>query len=332
MHITSNLTSKRGIGRDFVILFILLVLGGSYLVSRASDMSGYNLAEDADNDGLTNAEEKLYGTDPTNDDTDGDGYSDGIEVSSGFNPLKKAPGDKIVAVEASVVEGSAVKATNNMTQQVSEKIAEIVRNPEQTSDGTSQISLDQLDAYAQQISGGTSAEITLPDVDVDSIKIKDQSYPKLSKDKKKAQVRQDVIEYLTTISYIFASNSPQSFKSEDELSKISDDSVNDAISAISSGNFSKLQTFTENGDRMLSQVEDVEVPQAMLDVHVKALKLAKYAALTKDEIAASSQDDPIKTMQALSKTQGFLNTIISFVTEVQSVLSEYEIDDIPLDL
>lgn len=320
---------------DFAVLFVLVLLSGSYFVSHASDMSGNNLAEDSDHDGLTNAEEKLYGTDPNNPDTDGDGYSDGVEVSSGFDPLKKAPGDKVVSATPTASEetGGTASTTDNVTQQVSEKIAEIVKNPEQASDGTSQVSLDQLDAYAQQISGASaSADITLPDVDMNSIKVKDESYPKLSKDKKKERIRQDIIEYLTTISYIFASNSPQSFKNEDDLSKISDSSVNDVMSAISTGNFSKLQAYAENGDRMLTQIEDVEVPQTMLDVHVKALKLAKYASLMKGEIASSSQDDPIKTMQSLSKTQGFLNTVVAFVNDVQSTLSEYEINDIPLDL
>ena len=48
---------------------------------------------DPDNDGLTNLEEyqltDVYGnsTDPTNPDTDGDGYDDGYEVERGANPL-----------------------------------------------------------------------------------------------------------------------------------------------------------------------------------------------------------------------------------------------------
>ena len=44
-------------------------------------------ALDSDNDGLTDAEEKIYGTDPHNPDTDGDGYLDGAEVKAGYNPL-----------------------------------------------------------------------------------------------------------------------------------------------------------------------------------------------------------------------------------------------------
>lgn len=42
---------------------------------------------DPDNDNLTNAEERFYGTDPANADTDGDGYKDGEEVRNGYNPL-----------------------------------------------------------------------------------------------------------------------------------------------------------------------------------------------------------------------------------------------------
>ncbi|MDP3298128.1 MAG: Ig-like domain-containing protein [Thermodesulfovibrionia bacterium] len=55
---------------------------GSYtLIYEISDVQG-----DADNDGLTNAEEVALGTNPFNWDTDGDGYSDGEEVNKGSNP------------------------------------------------------------------------------------------------------------------------------------------------------------------------------------------------------------------------------------------------------
>lgn len=42
---------------------------------------------DTDGDGLTDAEEALYKTDPNNPDSDGDGFSDGEEVKNGFSPL-----------------------------------------------------------------------------------------------------------------------------------------------------------------------------------------------------------------------------------------------------
>lgn len=48
---------------------------------------------DADHDGLTNREESYWNTDFQNPDTDGDGFLDGEEVTSGHDPLKTAPND-----------------------------------------------------------------------------------------------------------------------------------------------------------------------------------------------------------------------------------------------
>ncbi len=47
---------------------------------------GNSAAEDSDNDGLDNAGESQWGTDPFDDDTDRDGMTDGDEVYAGFNP------------------------------------------------------------------------------------------------------------------------------------------------------------------------------------------------------------------------------------------------------
>jgi hypothetical protein len=54
-------------------------------------------AADSDEDGLTDAQEVALGTDPNNPDTDGDGFSDGVEVyfaarGGAFNPLVPDPG------------------------------------------------------------------------------------------------------------------------------------------------------------------------------------------------------------------------------------------------
>ena len=44
---------------------------------------------DTDGDSLTNVEETLYGTDSVKSDTDGDGFSDGSEVTNLFSPMSK---------------------------------------------------------------------------------------------------------------------------------------------------------------------------------------------------------------------------------------------------
>lgn len=51
----------------------------------------YTQTADIDNDGLTDIEEILYGTDPEKPDSDGDGYIDGLEVHNLYNPLGFKP-------------------------------------------------------------------------------------------------------------------------------------------------------------------------------------------------------------------------------------------------
>ncbi|MFH1207064.1 MAG: hypothetical protein V1668_00455 [Patescibacteria group bacterium] len=43
-------------------------------------------SQDSDSDGLTDVEETLFSTNPAKADTDGDGYSDGLEAGGGYNP------------------------------------------------------------------------------------------------------------------------------------------------------------------------------------------------------------------------------------------------------
>lgn len=45
------------------------------------------LAPDSDDDGLSDPEEAVFGTDPLLSDTDNDGYADKVEISGGYNPL-----------------------------------------------------------------------------------------------------------------------------------------------------------------------------------------------------------------------------------------------------
>lgn len=53
------------------------------------------LDADRDQDGVSDADERLLGTDGARADSDGDTYSDGLEVVRGYNPLLASPGDKV---------------------------------------------------------------------------------------------------------------------------------------------------------------------------------------------------------------------------------------------
>lgn len=94
---------RRGIvlGLVFIALTLLVsrVLPKSNLLQikanltqnqNSSSKTLYSFFIDDDNDGLSNAKEEIYGTDPKNPDTDSDGYQDGQEVKKGYDPA--APG------------------------------------------------------------------------------------------------------------------------------------------------------------------------------------------------------------------------------------------------
>lgn len=52
----------------------------------AANVNKAAATQDTDADGLTDADEKKYGSDPKKSDTDGDGFSDSAEVKNGYNP------------------------------------------------------------------------------------------------------------------------------------------------------------------------------------------------------------------------------------------------------
>ncbi len=89
------------------------------LFGAVSNTSNANV--DSDKDGLSDADEKKWGTDPKNPDTDGDGFMDGQEVKGGYSPLVAAPSDKLTATSdhysASNTNNNANNNANNNSNQ-----------------------------------------------------------------------------------------------------------------------------------------------------------------------------------------------------------------------
>lgn len=122
-----------------LILLILGVLGGTItlVISRfkkgdqvsqtpgtstlpQANLGGQQVVDptgDSDLDGLTNADEKLWGTNPNLQDTDNDGFKDGEEVAANHNPTIPSPNDKLPAgfvpgQNIAPLEGSAPSLTS----------------------------------------------------------------------------------------------------------------------------------------------------------------------------------------------------------------------------
>jgi len=76
-----------------LVLFVAIIAGlvaGVYAVETAfatTEPVSAVLGVDSDNDGLLDSDEvSIYFTDPAVSDTDGDGYSDGLEILNGYSP------------------------------------------------------------------------------------------------------------------------------------------------------------------------------------------------------------------------------------------------------
>ena len=329
MHPASFLSfPEKGMRFALFIFFSLLLLSAAVFVFADESASTKNIFQDSDQDGLSNDEERLYGTDPSDKDSDGDGYGDGVEVESGYDPLKPAPGDKVIREENRISSAAAPGESENLTEKVSGEIANILKDNDTSSDP---VSLEDINVSVQKMLDGSAEEVTLPEVDLQDIKIKKLPKSLKGKDRDERE-RQDAIEYLTVLSYLVANNAPQSFQTEEELRGIFLGLSSASVSALSSGDTGYIDQLSKRGEKMLEELKTVEVPEKMLDAHVRALKMAKYSMKLKDELKPSQQEDPLGQIAVLSKMQGLFGSMTGLIDEVHQRLVEYGIGEIPLNL
>lgn len=137
------------------IFVILGILGGivAFFVSRfqtpqentvpqatVGPQQAADPTRDPDGDGLTNADEKLWGTDPNNPDTDGDGYTDGAEVAAHHNPTIPGPNDKLPTPQSSGASKAPFESffadnvdltggTKNLTQEYARLVPDKDKSP-----------------------------------------------------------------------------------------------------------------------------------------------------------------------------------------------------------
>jgi hypothetical protein len=303
-----------------------------FVMAQENPSNDKNIFLDSDQDGLSDVEEKTYGTDPNNADTDGDGYTDGNEVKAGYDPLRPAPGDKIVADKVQVVNNTEQKdsgAQGNMTQDLSVEVANLIS---QKSGENQEITIDDLDALVQKTNNETLTLADLPDVDEKDIKIKKQNYSKLKDDDRKAKEKEDATEYLVAMSYIFANNSPQKITKVDDL-QLFTNNISSQLEKFSTNpmDISYFSDLASKGEGILEQIKNVEVPESLLDLHINGIKLARYAVSLKDT-AKPDSSDPVALIGNLSKVQGLMNLSIEFSDKLNQKMTDLGITDIPVDL
>jgi len=311
----------------FIGLTLLFVGGGFVVFAQNSNESTNNIFQDFDQDGLSNDEEAIYGTDIHNRDTDGDGYSDYTEVSSGYDPLKPAPGDKIIleeSVESTSLQLNDIQDSDNLTQKAASQIASVVSTGDMEN---LEITVENIDDLVQEALSSGVGDVTLQEINVDDIKIKEQEYKKLTDEEREKKIQEDTEEYLTAITYIFSTNAPDDTASYGNLSSWLESNMRKISSAYTSGDYSYIEELSVIGENMLGQLQELEVPENMLNIHIKGLQLSYYALEMKDTGEPNSED-PLKNIVSLSRAQGLVTILMDYMLEVENAVYETGMESI----
>jgi len=313
-----------------IIIFSLLIVGSFSLFAMAqeSSMDARAVFKDSDKDGLSDDEEKVYETDPNNADSDADGYSDGVEVRSGYAPLKPAPGDKIVPIEVATVLGESTDSSQdeaNVTNKLSAKLIEFI---DENKGKTGEISVDNLDTIIQEAIGPELTEEALPEIAESVIKIKKQEYSSLSAEERAKREKEDAMNYLTSTLYIMVSNAPTKISSTDDVNSFTEQIMSQASSLLS-GSLGSMTFFDDLADRgklIVEQLNEVEVPEKLVPIHKKGLQLAKYSIEFKGKMKIDLSD-PMGLVVNLSKVQKVVEQSASFYLDVLAEFKKYGISN-----
>lgn len=302
-----------------------------FAVAQNNSATENNIFLDSDQDGLTDEEEKSYGTDPRNKDTDNDGYSDGAEVKSGYDPKKTAPGDKLIDTknqnepeenDQKTVLGETTQEDNeNLTQKIAQKLSELTTetNPDDQS-----LSLEQVQDIIDDSLESKTDDIQIPEIKKEDLKIKKQHYGNLGDEKAKEKKKGDFLNYTTAVFYILSSNSPKPLTSSANFTSILGDMTKEITEAFTSGDTSALEDMNKSGEKITQQLKEVEVPEEMVDSHIKVLQFAHYGKNLEKYIKPNASD-PMGDIANLSKIEGFISTLASFSDDIGKKFDEYEI-------
>ncbi len=211
--------------------------------------------KDSDADGLKDWEERIYGTDPFNPDTDGDGYLDGEEIANGYNPLIKAPGDKLAdfPLNPTASQNDSLNITNRLMATLAQEIVDLNKNRQGDQKG---LRVPKLNEFVPKF---IKQDVTNEEYNFSAGKDFDETKIKISKDNSKQAVR----KYLQSFNAIIKS----SFSFSDKLGK---HIVRDAHRF---GDFTEFDELISAYDKAINEFYGLAVPSGWAEMHKEEIKL-----------------------------------------------------------
>ena len=305
-----------------IFSWVLVAGFGFFVLANTPQTINKVVFGDTDQDGLSDEEEKTYGTDPTNKDTDGDGYSDGTEVKSGYDPLKKAPGDRLINDVAAAQKGKA--AGPNMTDEFIAKLGEFAAQKDSQT-----ITTEDLDVFVAEnfpnLDENTYATLeSLPPVDTANLKIKKQDYSFLSEDERKDKIKQDTLEYLSTLLYILGSNIPTEITTIEDFGKFFEEVVSHMQDLVTdSPSYAYYAELHQPFTLFLEQIGSMEVPENMLDKHLEGMRILGGFLSLKETAPENPAADPIAHFSQMNRVQNLSKMILAHLNISIEKISTY---------
>lgn len=278
-----------------------------------------NVFNDSDQDGLSDEEERMYGTDSFNRDSDGDGYSDGAEIKSGYDPLKAAPGDRFISPN----NNPGVYAKTEISQSLDSFDSGLISFLDQK--GEENVSLDELKDF---VAGSIGNEIELAEKnsvltedEIDNVRTKKQDYAKLDEQSRKEREKEDALVYLTEVLDILIANYPGNIERAEDLNLAYQNFVSKAENLGSAKpDYEYFRTLGGKLALAQEQIKLVEVPETFLDLHLRLLELNKGFLALRD--FSLPMEDSTGRLVIVSRGMSLGNGVADLLADLKQRMAE----------
>ncbi len=324
--------------KNLLFLVGLLIFWWTFLSNV--NIGNSDVFHDRDQDGLTDEEEFMYGTDINNPDSDGDGYRDGVEVESGYDPLIPAPEDKILFKnETSVV----LEEEDNLTEDFLKKL-ETEKNEELALLGDYYNNTENFNENEEKISALNKASLTSEElrtfvnqtvdesdfsdemelISEDKIIVLDE--PQGTEEQIKKQEKEQVEKYLTQFFYVMAVNRPFAIEDQNLLPQLGAAYINQITGGLQLGQIDQLSELKQKAQKTYEECLKIETPEKTKEIHIKTLSIIKYLIENINEEKLIDQQDPVTMALYVGKLQAALIEGEAIKSQINALLKECEID------
>ena len=312
-----------------VLILLFGVFIGGYLVLKSGKISAGELSEilngksvdlalcepnandpdkDSDQDGLKDWQEiQLYKTDACKQDSDGDGYLDGEEVASGYDPAKKAPGDELPGTTPKIPRPLPENLTEALRQKLAEQLSQNKINPlNEEGNLLSPSELEQYPGVQQAVWEITQHkdQIFAPEaIDEKELKISNDNSPRAIKD------------YAKQINEAFTrqfSIKPTNKETEAQL----------FLDFFEKNDPTQLNKMLQDYQNAYQKAKKVFIPSDFLTLHKKLLNAISSTIKIYQSILAT-ESDPLKSTLALESFQTPFMQTFEWAQEFQSAVKTH---------